>query len=261
MKDLRIFSLYSGSGGNAFLISTPNEKILIDAGKSARSLCRALAECGVEPSDLDAILVTHEHSDHIGALPVLLKKNNVPVHLPIACACKLEGSAAEDKLCPHPPIYETEIGRIRIRSFPTPHDSRASCGYRLDIPTENGILKLGFATDVGYVSDTVEEALTGCHAVILESNHDPEMLENGPYPYDLKRRIASRYGHLSNPDSACLASRLAAAGMRSVMLAHLSRENNTPQTAYHEYLSTLADESVRITLTDPDEIVEMDLED
>jgi phosphoribosyl 1,2-cyclic phosphodiesterase len=261
MKDLRVFSLYSGSGGNAFLIVTPNEKILIDAGKSARSLSRAITACGVDPSELDAIFITHEHTDHISALPVFLKKNNIPVHLPVACACKLEGSAAEDKLCPHPPICEVEIGRIHVRSFPTPHDSRASCGYRLEIPAEDGVFRLGFATDIGYVSDAVEDALTGCHAVILESNHDPEMLQNGPYPYDLKRRISSRRGHLSNPDSACFASRLARSGMRSVMLAHLSRENNTPQTAYDEYLSTLAGESVRITLTDPDEIVEMDLED
>lgn len=262
MKDIHAYSLYSGSTGNAFLLDVRGTCILIDAGKSAKALCQAINACGHSPSDISAVFVTHEHSDHIKALPVFLKKNPIPVHLPVGCAYKLacEPSAAE-LLVPHPPIHTEELNGIRISSFLTPHDSQCSVGYRIEIPTENGIYRIGFATDIGYVSPAVEENLTGCHAVVLESNHDPDMLEYGPYPYDLKRRVASKRGHLSNPDSANLAARLCEGCTRTVMLAHLSQENNTPDTAYSEHLSQLADETVHLCIAEPDAVVEMELEE
>ena len=257
MGNLRVYSLYSGSTGNAFVIDYNGACILIDAGKSAKKLCAALTEINVDPSRIAAILVTHEHSDHIKALPVFLKKHPIPVHLPVACASKLEQEEHVARLLhPHPPIYTEDICGIKVSSFPTPHDSRGSVGYRFEIPCEGGCFCMGYATDIGHVSKEVYEGLCGCDAVILESNHDLEMLQNGPYPYDLKLRIASRRGHLSNPDSAALAAKLCKAGTKRLMLAHLSQENNTPDTAYDECLSAVGDERVQIAVADPECVTE-----
>ena len=261
MTPIRLLSLYSGSSGNAALIVSPCGTLLIDAGKSAKRLSASLIQAGVSPDEIDAILLTHEHNDHVSALSVFLKAHPIPVHLPIGCAEKLiSDPAISPCLCPHPPVFEQTLAGMHVRSFATPHDSRASVGYRIEIPTEDGIFCIGYATDIGHVSATVEENLFGCDAVVLESNHDPDMLHTGPYPYYLKTRIASRRGHLSNPESALLAARLAAGGTNSLLLAHLSAENNTPQLAYDECFSAVADERVQICVASPDEITELPLE-
>ncbi len=260
MKQVQIFSLYSGSTGNSFLVCVGETCFLIDAGKNNKHLCAAIRACGHEPEELSAVFVTHEHSDHIQALPVFLKHHPIPVHLPEACLYKLEKEPSTAGLLhPHPPIFATELEGVRVLSFPTPHDSRGSVGYRIEIPTEQGCLCIGYATDIGYVSPAVEQALTGCQAVILESNHDLEMLETGPYPYELKRRIASRRGHLSNPDCAEFAARLCENGTRSIMLAHLSQENNTPDTAFDACFCSLADDKLSLCVAQPDCITELPL--
>ncbi len=262
MTSIRLFSLYSGSEGNSFLIAAGEHCFLIDAGRSAKCLCESIRSCGYDPCDVQAIFVTHEHSDHIRALPVFLKKHPIPVHLPLSCVYKLENEpSAAPLLCPHPPIHEECLGEIRVRSFPTPHDSQGSVGYRIEIPLEDGhVFRIGYATDIGYVSPAVEEALFGCDAVILESNHDLDMLENGPYPADLKRRIRSRRGHLSNPDCACFAARLCENGTKSILLAHLSQENNTPDLAYDECHSALGDDRIRLAVARRDAVTELELE-
>ena len=261
MRGVRIFSLYSGSGGNAFLISAGEDAVLIDAGKSAKRLCAALAAAGVAEDAIRAVFVTHEHNDHVSALPVFLKKHPIPVHIQRASAYKLANQpAVAPCLCLHPPIFEEQVGCIRVRSFPTPHDSMGSVGFRIEISQADGsLLRLGYATDIGYVTKEIEEGLWGCDAVILESNHDPDMLRNGPYPYELKRRIASNRGHLSNPDSAALAARLCSAGTRGLMLAHLSQENNEPALAFDACFCAVSDERVQIAVADPDEITELPL--
>lgn len=261
MNGIHIYSLYSGSTGNAFLIVAGETKFLIDAGRNAKALCAALSACGTDPDSLSAIFLTHEHGDHIRALPVFLKKHPIPVHLAQACMGPLEREAAVTPLLhPHPPIH-TEVlsGGITVTSFPTPHDSRGSVGYRIEIPEPSGFFRIGYATDIGFVSPAVETGLTGCQAVILEANHDPEMLVCGPYPEALKERIASRWGHLSNPDCAVFAARLAENGTRALMLAHLSETNNTPACAYDEVEMTLGTDAVRVTVADPCRVVEMDL--
>ena len=259
MMSVRIVSLYSGSTGNSFLIHTPNASILIDAGKNAKRLCMALAEAGVSPDDIRAVFITHEHNDHVSALPVFLKKHPVPVHILIASAYKLANdSSVAPCLCLHPPLFSETVGAIRVTSFPTPHDSRGSVGYRIEIDGENGqAYKIGYATDIGHITAEIEAGLFGCDAVILESNHDVELLKMGPYPYDLKQRILSQRGHLSNPESAAFAARLCAGGTKALMLAHLSMENNTPELAYDECLSAVGDDRVRMCVAQPDAITEV----
>lgn len=261
MNGIRIVSLYSGSTGNSFLIVSPNGAVLIDAGKNAKRLCMALNDAGVSPDEIQAILVTHEHSDHVSALPVFLKKHPIPVHILAASAYKLANDpSVAPCLCLHPPLFAEEICGMRITSFPTPHDSHGSTGYRIEIPCGDGTcFRIGYATDIGHVSGDVEKGLIGCDAVILESNHDPEMLLTGPYPYDLKQRILSRRGHLSNSDSAALAARLSTTGTKALMLAHLSQENNTPDLAFGECVGAIACDGVRICIAHPDQITEVPL--
>ncbi len=260
MNGIRIVSLYSGSTGNSFLIQAPDATILIDAGKNAKQLSSALADAGICPEEIRAIFVTHEHNDHISALPVFLKKRTIPVHLPSGCVYKLNSDPTlAEHLCSHPPIHTEAVGGMSITSFPTPHDSRASVGYRIEIPLpdRSAPFCIGYATDIGYVSKEVETALMGCDAVILESNHDIDMLLCGIYPDYLKQRIFSHRGHLSNVDSAVFAAKLCQCGTKSLMLAHLSQENNTPDLALDECMSAVGDDRVHITVAAPNRITEM----
>ncbi len=254
-----VATLYSGSTGNATYICAGGAKILIDAGKCTRTLCQSLTKLGVDISEIDAIFLTHEHRDHTGALAVLTKKHPIPVHVTRKSAPRLAAdpdSALAACIVPHPPIFHEFVKNLRISSFPTPHDSRESVGYRLEFEDGEGVTHaIGYATDIGHVSNYVHDALMGCETVVLESNHDPEMLWGGPYPADLKERIASRWGHLSNPDCAEFAAELVANGTQNILLAHLSQENNEPQLAYNEVLMAIADPSVNLQIAAPDEIV------
>lgn len=259
----RICTLYSGSGGNSTYISCGDTAILIDAGKSARALTNALREIGAikdkgspEKPPIDAIFITHEHSDHVGALAVFLKKNPIPVHVTEGSSERLyriaQDTPMKDCIVSHPTIFSVTVGSLTVSSFPTSHDSRMSVGYRITASTPSGIRVFGYATDLGVVTPAVEKGLTGCEAVVLESNHDENMLLDGPYPYDLKLRIRSRRGHLSNRDAAAFASFLAENGTEHFLLAHLSKENNMPVLAYEETFSALADEHLTLRVADPD---------
>ena len=254
---MRFLTLYSGSGGNAAYLESDTTAILFDAGKSARRLCEALAEIGSSLSRIDAIFITHDHADHTSALETLAKKHDIPIHITSKSAEIFEGerySSLRERLVTHPPLFEVTVGDLTVRSFPTSHDSRMSVGYTVELPDKSSI---GIATDLGYVSDSVSEALTGCRAVMLESNHDVDMLTTGVYPRFLKERILSRRGHLSNPDSALFASRLAATGTKAFLLAHLSAENNTPSLALDEFLSAVADPTVRVSIADAERPTEL----
>ena len=258
MDCIRLISLYSGSSGNAFLLLSPAGNLLIDGGKSARRLTNALKDVGVCPEEISALLLTHEHNDHITALPVFLGKHPMPLYLPersayaFACLEKLE-----PLLHPEPPCFsETLPGGIVIKSFPTLHDSHGSVGYRVEIPLASGKpFCFGYATDLGRVTDDVKAGLSGCDAVVLESNHDIDMLLDGPYPYYLKRRIRGTGGHLSNEESATLAAELVESGTKVLFLAHLSRENNRPELAYDACLSSVG-ERAKILVADPEAPVE-----
>ena len=254
-----IYSLYSGSVGNSYLIRTDEGAILLDAGKNTKKLCEALALCNTSPEDIRAIFITHEHGDHIGALPVFLKRYPVPVHIVEKSAYALRNApAAAPCLRLHTPVFTETVCGMTVRSFPTPHDSEASVGYRIDVPCGEKTLRLGYATDIGHVSPAIEDAITGCDAVILESNHDLDMLHTGPYPPSLKQRIASRYGHLSNADSASFAERLCETGTKSIMLAHLSQENNTPEEAIAAHTPWQSRHPhIHLSVASPDRVTEL----
>jgi phosphoribosyl 1,2-cyclic phosphodiesterase len=226
---LRIITLFSGSGGNAALVCARGASVLVDCGRSARAFLRALDEAG-EPLP-DAVFVTHEHSDHISGLEMLSKKFALPVHMtePTARRAILRGGWLERAAVVHGPLFTVEVGPLVVRSFIAPHDSAMNVGYVFE-DAETGE-RAGVVTDLGAATPEVYAALCGCRSALIESNHDTAMLASGSYPAELKRRIASPRGHLCNDDCASLAVALAKSGATSLGLAHISRENNTPDAA------------------------------
>ena len=230
-----VHTLASGSSGNAAVLSCGDTHLLIDAGISCRRITAALKELGLTPADLTAILITHTHSDHISGLNTLLKKTTCPLlATPRTCrelSCRVEGIDPRLMGLDGP----ITLGEIDMQPIPTSHDAPGSCGWRLD--TESG--SVGFLTDTGYVTDEALDLLPGVDFVILESNHDVESLCSGPYPYYLKQRILGLQGHLCNEDAAQFAVTLAENGASDIVLAHLSRDNNTPAMALNAVAAAL----------------------
>lgn len=225
---MQIFTLASGSTGNCTLLEDRGSLILIDLGISTKRLREAMNSLGTAPEELSGIFVTHEHNDHVCGLTTFVKHYEVPVFAPRTVANHLRWSipGAEDYIAELSPGNENGIGAFSVMPFHTPHDTPESVGYRI-----RGTQTIGFCTDFGHVSDEVLEGLTGVDCAIIEANHDLRMLLDGPYPAHLKRRILSNSGHLSNLDCGELAVKLAISGTAHIILAHLSRENNTPAKA------------------------------
>ena len=224
----RFCTLFSGSSGNCTYIGSGSGGILIDVGVSAKKINLALEQIGVDRSEIKAIFITHEHSDHISGLKTISKNWDIPIYASAATAASLESS---DKICPTTNINiidETaiDINNMVVSRFTTLHDCAGSSGYTITLPDGT---KSVVCTDLGIVTDEVRTALTGCNIVMLESNHDVNMLENGPYPYVLKRRILGDNGHLSNASCAIELPSLVNNGTTRIVLAHLSRENNHPE--------------------------------
>lgn len=227
----RYCPLFSGSSGNCTYIGTAEGGILVDAGVSAKRIETALRERDIEPHSIEAVFVTHEHIDHISGLRLLTKRYGWRVY---ASCGTLEAIADTRPLEPQTVcevIGETGVcaAGMEIQPFATSHDSRESLGFRITLPDGR---RVAVATDTGVMTDTVRAALSGCDLVHIESNHDVRMLENGPYPYYLKRRILADTGHLSNDACAAELTALAQNGTTRFVLAHLSRENNLPEIAY-----------------------------
>ena len=225
---MRLITFASGSSGNCALLTLDGVHILLDAGISWRRICAELARSGVAPEDVAAVLITHEHSDHIAGLGTLVRHCAAPICAPRIVARNLTrtvaGAAVRLRIFT-PGVQET-IETLRVQCFPTSHDTDESVGWRVE-----GSAVFALATDTGCVTEAVAAGLRGADAVLIEANHDPDMLRNGPYPAYLKRRILSARGHLSNDDCAALAAMLAANGTRQIVLGHLSRENNSPAIA------------------------------
>ncbi|UOO38440.1 MBL fold metallo-hydrolase [Oscillospiraceae bacterium CM] len=226
---MTVCTLASSSSGNCTLVSHGGVHVLIDIGISLRRITAALKQLGLTPGDLSGVLLTHEHADHISGLGMLVKHHQTRFYASNGVAqalCEIVPGASS---CLVPFIAGTEfsLGDLLVTSFVTPHDTPESVGYRID----SGRSTLAFVTDIGCVTQPILNAVLGADVAVIEANHDVNMLKNGAYPPYLKRRILSERGHLSNADSGLFAQRLAKSGTRKLILAHLSRENNTPHLA------------------------------
>lgn len=232
-------TLFSGSGGNAVYVATERGAILIDCGMSGRQTLDALCAAGLPPEGIRALLITHEHSDHVKGAGILARRLRIPIY---ATQGTWEGMEAAVGALPAQQRIVITAGEsffleeLEIQPFSIPHDAGDPVGYRVYTPQTS----VAVATDLGYFADSVRDALLGAEIVLLECNHDPQLLERNPhYPDRLKRRILGKKGHLSNESGAAAAVQLARAGTRHVLLGHLSRENNTPQLAYQTVLDAL----------------------
>ena len=228
--------LASGSKGNACYVEADNTKILIDAGISCRELIKRLDIGGVSLNDLDAIILTHDHHDHIKGAGPISRRFDVPVY----CnnPTMLGSSRALGKIKTHIAIETgntVTIGDLEVETFSKPHDAADPIG--LVISSNHS--RLGILTDAGECTEVIEDHLKGCTAVLLEFNHDIDMLDNGPYPFYLKKRIKSSMGHLSNLEAADFLKRLAHDRLDHIILAHLSEINNSPEKAIREAKKTL----------------------
>jgi phosphoribosyl 1,2-cyclic phosphodiesterase len=229
--------LASGSSGNAVFVAFGETRLLVDAGVSAAALRRHLAEIGLRPEDLSAVLLTHEHGDHTSGLAGMRSRwPKVPIRATAGTARALD---ERDGLRLEGPFLASgdalQVGDVRIAPFTVSHDAAEAVGYRFDC----GDLAVGVATDFGAPTDHVMAMLAGCRVLVLEANHDEDMLRRGPYPPYLKRRIASARGHLSNRQAAAVLAEVAGPALEHVILAHLSRTNNTPVRAVAEVSAVL----------------------
>ncbi len=227
-------SLGSGSNGNSTLVRVADTLILIDAGFSARIISQRLFDAGVDPEQISAILVSHEHSDHVKGIAVLARKYHIPVWLTRGSFSRLKDQNIPkvEFIHPHGSFC---IGDAKITPFPIPHDAAEPCQYIIS----DGVKRFAIATDMGCVTPYVHQQLSGVDALLLEANYDHTMLQNGSYPYSLRTRIDGRYGHLSNDQSAALAARLEHPGLQKLFLGHLSENNNTPQSAFESVANRL----------------------
>jgi len=225
---LRFSSLGSGSEGNALLVAVGRTHVLMDCGFGLRDTLARLARLGVSPEQLSGIVVTHEHSDHISGVARLARKFNLPVWLTHGTLRSKPAAFADvadiNEIAPH---LAFSIGDIEILPYPVPHDAAEPVQFVFS----DGTFRLGVLTDAGHGTAHIERMLSGCHALVLECNHDTEMLMNGDYPYSLKQRVGGRFGHLNNKESGDILSKLDVSNLQHLIAAHLSRKNNAPELA------------------------------
>lgn len=225
---MRFASLGSGSEGNGLVVEAGTSRLMIDCGFGVRDTAVRLARLGLAPRDLDAIVVTHEHSDHVGGVAAFAAKHAIPVWLTFGTLSVVgERFAGMDRVYGFDSHDSFAVGALEVRPFPVPHDAREPVQFVVT----DGAVRLGVLTDIGMSTPAVERALSGCDALVLECNHDATMLSEGSYPPALKSRIASRFGHLDNAASAALLAALDNSRLRHIVAAHLSKQNNTPAHA------------------------------
>ena len=252
--ELSVCVLASGSKGNAIFISDGVTSLLIDAGFSGVEIERRLKVRGIKPEDIDAILVSHEHGDHIKGVGVLARRYDLPVYInekTLQAASSQLGSIDNKK------IFECGssfiINKLKIHPFSISHDAADTTGFTV----KKNKIKVGIATDLGIATSMVKEHLKGSSLLVLEANHDPEMLSNGPYPWYLKQRIKGRTGHLSNVDSKKLLKEIKHDQLGHVILAHLSGKNNTPDKALCEVGLSISDCNTKLHVATQEKCGEM----
>ena len=238
---MRLMSIASGSSGNCIYVGDDNTHILIDAGISKKRVEEGLNTIGLTVNDLDAVFVAHEHIDHIGGLGVLTRKCQAPVYATAGTIDGIFHTSSLGKIDPQQFISIEEnqcvtVGDIMIDPMKISHDAAQPVAYRFFKDDKS----IAIATDIGMITEENEEKLKGMNAILLEANHDVNMLQVGPYPYYLKQRILGNRGHLSNENAGRLLSRIVHDGLKHISLGHLSKENNMPALAY---------EAVRLEIT------------
>lgn len=227
----RFCSLYSGSSGNSLFVETNKTKILVDCGESAKKIINALSEIDINIEEINAILVTHEHIDHVKSLGTLSKKYNIPIYTNLETleAMPEQKNKINEKNINLFNISEDfYVGDLKIHPFSIPHDAANPCGFNI----YNKNKKISIATDIGHITPEIMANLEKSSFLMLESNYDPNILKCSSYPYHLKERISGPYGHLSNSVAGQTISHLINTGLNTVMLGHLSKENNFPELAY-----------------------------
>ncbi len=235
----KFFTIASGSSGNSSFVGACGEGILVDFGISCRGVTSALKTKGIDPDSLSGILITHEHIDHVRGLAVFLNHHKVPIY----ASAPVLRYLSDNRLVPEGSVlseideHGQMIGNMLVKPFKTSHDSVGSLGYSISTPDEH---RIAVCTDTGYLTNDAREHLLGSEVVLIESNYDNGMLEFGPYPYHLKRRIKGPQGHLSNVDCAAFLSELVRSGTTHIILGHISKENNTPDVALQTCISELS---------------------
>lgn len=231
---IRFAYLGSGSKGNSALVASGGTCVMIDCGFSVAAAGARLSRLGQEPGAIDALLVTHEHSDHIGGVARMARRYGIPVWMTPGT-----WAAAPDRDMPEVQLFNChepfEIGDLRIEPMPVPHDAREPCQFVFT----DGARRLGILTDAGHVTAHMQERLAGCDALVLECNHDLDMLMRGPYPPPLKRRVAGQLGHLNNGQSAALVAALDGRRLQHLVAVHISETNNTRELAVGALASAL----------------------
>ncbi|MEN9559014.1 MAG: hypothetical protein RLZZ502_225 [Pseudomonadota bacterium] len=226
---MRFASLGSGSAGNALIVQAGKTTLMLDCGFGINDTEKRLASLALEPKDITAIVVTHEHSDHIGGVPRFAAKYATPVYLSHGTYFAANERGGLSHLAVHCVDSHTAfaIDDIEVSPYPVPHDAREP----MQCVFGNGKVRLGVLTDVGETTSLIEQKLSGLEALVFETNHCPQMLAKGNYPQHLKQRISGRYGHLSNPVSRDIVARLDTSKLQHLVAAHLSAQNNTPELA------------------------------
>lgn len=250
---MRLVVLASGSSGNALVVEAGGRAILIDCGVSCRQIEKRMHAAGVDPGRLDAVLLTHEHTDHIQGLEVFLRRHAVPLAATAGTAAACNGLFTPALVLQSG--REVGLGCLKVLPFAVSHDAREPVGFVV----EHGGRRVGLLTDSGVATALAVERLERCDALLLEANHDPDMLRLGPYPWALKQRIASRTGHLSNEQAQALLDRLTHPRLQVVVGMHLSRQNNSPELVRRELSRPLTGSTVRLAVAGQDEPLSVEL--
>ena len=244
---VRFASLGSGSKGNATLIDDGESCLLVDLGFTLKETRRRLSRLGVQPEDITAILVTHEHADHIHGVAAFARKYNTPVYLS-------HGTYQNKKMGQLPALNLINChqvfacGSFEVTPVAVPHDAKEPCQFVL----RSGHSTLGVLTDLGHISDHVRESYESCDALLLECNHDPDMLVNGPYPWPLKKRVGGDYGHLNNGQAAELLNSIDLDRLNHLVISHISEQNNQPTLAEQAVQDTLGGWNGLLTVAEQD---------
>lgn len=236
-------SLYSGSSGNSIFVGSEQTKILVDAGLTGKSIISALENIGEDPRELNGILITHEHSDHVKGAGIMSRKFDIPIYANEKTWIAMERCLGNIKSHNIRLVdQDFTIRDMEITSFRVPHDAVACRGYTI----AHGGKKISIATDIGVFTEEIRRNIIESDLVLLESNHDIEMLKFGPYPYDLKRRVLSEVGHLSNIDAGKAALEILKQGSKKIVLGHLSGTNNIPELAFKTVENIFLEEKLSI---------------